>query len=181
MVPLTNSSIRFTFMKRIILSFIFLSCCFGSFSQKNIKVYVFLAEECPVCNFVASSLSKTSDQFLEDVDFIAVFPQRISNIKTASLFKKKYGLTNFEIKIDKDQTITSKYNASITPEVIVVDENDHVLYKGRINNSYAAPGRMKHGKVKEDLRINLKNIINKQAIAKPWPEPIGCYITRING
>ena len=140
-----------------------------------------MAEECPVCNYVAKSLSKTSEQYNEQVKFVAVFPQRISNIKTASLFKKKYGMTNFIVEIDRDQTITSKYNATVTPEVIVVDANDKIVYQGRINNSYAAPGRMKHGKVIEDLRNNLQKLLNNQKISKPWPEPIGCYITRKHG
>lgn len=164
----------------LILLFIF---CTGliSYAQEEITVYVFLAEECPVCNYIAKSLNVSSEEFKDQVKFVAVFPQRISNIKTASLFKKKYGLTNFTIEIDKEHKITKAYNATVTPEVIVVDANDHILYQGRINNSYAAPGRMKHGTVVEDLRINLKKIINNQKISKPWPEPIGCYITRRHG
>lgn len=168
-------------MKNLISIIFVLSTSLVSLGQKDYTVYVFLAEECPVCNFVAKSLSKTSEQFQDQVEFVAVFPQRISNIKTASLFKKKYGMSNFIVEIDKDQIITSKYNASITPEVIVVDKQDNILYQGRINNSYAAPGRMKHGKVIEDLKINLQKIVKNQKIPKPWPEPIGCYITRTNG
>jgi len=84
-------------------------------------------------------------------------------------------------EIDDHHTFTSKFNATVTPEVIVVDSNDQILYQGRINNSYASPGRMKHGKVQEDLRINLEKIIKNQEILKPWPEPVGCYITRKNG
>lgn len=149
--------------------------------QKDYTVYVFMAEECPVCNYIAKSLSLTSEEYKDQVDFVLVFPQRISNIKTASLFKKKYNLTNFFIKIDTDHIITNKYNGNVTPEVVIVNRQDAILYKGRINNSYASPGRMKHGKVSEDLKINLQKILQNQIVEKPWPEPVGCYITRKNG
>lgn len=166
---------------RSIIAFILILQGFFSSAQKDITVYVFMAEECPVCNYVAKSLSITSDTYQDQVKFVAVFPQRISNIKTASLFKKKYGLSHFIVEIDKDHSITNRLNGTVTPEVLVVDQNENILYQGRINNSYASPGRMKHGKVKEDLRDNLKKILEGKKISKPWPEPIGCYITRKNG
>lgn len=136
-----------------------------------------MAEECPVCNYVAKSLKKVSEEY-SAVKFIAVFPQKMSNYKTASLFKNKYGLDNFSIEIDHELSITKKYNASITPEVVVVNELDEILYQGRINNSYAAPGRMRHGKVTEDLDQVLQEIANERSYPKPWPNPIGCYITK---
>lgn len=101
----------------------------------------------------------------------------MSNIKTASLFKKKYDLPLFSIKIDLDRVITDKYNATVTPEVVLVNQQDKVVYQGRINNSYAAPGRMRHGKVTEDLERAIQLAIVEKPVPKPWPAPVGCYIT----
>ncbi len=147
-------------------------------SQSEYTAYVFMAEECPVCNYLGKTLKRLSTQYSEDVKFVAVFPQRISNIKRASLFKKKYDLSLFTIEIDHDRVITDRYNATVTPEVVLVDEHDELAYQGRINNSYAAPGRMRHGKVTEDLEIAIQKVLAKQVVPKPWPEPIGCYITK---
>ncbi len=164
-------------MKKVLLLLFGCLISLTGFSQKSTAVYVFMAEECPVCNYVAKSLKKVSEEYNESVKFIAVFPQKMRNYKTASLFKKKYGLENFNIEIDHDLTITKRYQASITPEVVVVNDQDEVLYQGRINNSYAAPGRMRHGKVTEDLNLVLQEIANGKSYPKPWPNPIGCYIT----
>ena len=87
--------------------------------------------------------------------------------------KKNEGLQEFS------ESITKKYNASVTPEVVLVDDSDNILYQGRINNSYAAPGRMRHGKVREDLEIAIQLLLQGKEISKPWPDPIGCYITKI--
>ena len=152
--------------------------CFQSYGQTSYTVYIFLAEECPVCNYIVKTLKKVSDEYSDDVKFVAVFPQKMSNYKTASRFKNKYHLTNFTIELDHDLEITNRYKAAITPEVVVVDNEDNILYQGRINNSYAAPGRMRHGKVTENLMLSLIDIIQGKRIPKPWPEPIGCYITK---
>jgi thiol-disulfide isomerase/thioredoxin len=138
-----------------------------------------MAEECPVCNYLGKTLNKLSAEYQSDVKFVAVFPQRMSNYKTASLFRKKYDLEFFEIEIDHNQSITKKYNAMVTPEVVLVDGSDTILYQGRLNNSYAAPGRMRHGKVTEDLEKAIIMVVDGKSVSKPWPDPIGCYITRI--
>ena len=150
---------------------------FYSFGQKDWTVYVFMAEECPVCNYMGKSLKKLSQDYRDEVDFIGVFPQRMSNIKSASQFKQKYGLELLTIEIDHDRTITNQLNGKVTPEVVLVNKEGQIYYQGRYDNSYAAPGRMRHGKVKEDLRVAIKNVLNGQSLPKPWPKPIGCYIT----
>jgi thiol-disulfide isomerase/thioredoxin len=165
-------------MKKILVLLIACSLSISCLAQNSITVYVFVAEECPVCNYISKSLKKISEEYNENVEFVAVFPQKMSSYKTSSLFKRKYGLDNYKIQLDHELIITKKYNAAVTPEVVVVDENGNVLYQGRINNSYAAPGRMRHGRVTEDLDIALQKIIEGQPIPKPWPDPIGCYITK---
>lgn len=165
-------------MKRILFLFITSILSISCIGQKSVTVYVFVAEECPVCNYISKSLKKTSEDYKEKVEFVAVFPQKMSSYKTSSLFKKKYDLNNYKILLDHDLTLTKKYDATVTPEVVVVDKKGNVMYQGRINNSYAAPGRMRHGRVTEDLDLALQNIIQGLSIPKPWPEPIGCYITK---
>lgn len=148
------------------------------YSQQSYTAYIFVAEECPVCNYLGKTLKRLSTEYVDDVKFVAVFPQRMSNYKTASLFKKKYELPLFTVEIDHDQVITDKYQATVTPEVVLVNEENHIIYQGRINNSYAAPGRMRHGKITEDLEIAINLVLNDRKIPEPWPAPIGCYITK---
>lgn len=166
---------------KLFMLILFSSVCITTnlFSQTSYTAYIFMAEECPVCNYLGKTLNKLSTEYQDDVKFIAVFPQRMSNYKTASLFRKKYDLAFFDVEIDHDQSITKKYNATVTPEVVLVDQLDTILYQGRINNSYAAPGRMRHGKVTEDLEKAIIMAIDGKSVSKPWPDPIGCYITRI--
>ena len=168
-------------MKKNILFSIAMMLSLTGISQQSITAYVFMAEECPVCNYIGKTLKKISEEYNEQVNFIAVFPQKMSTYKSASIFKKKYQLLNFTIQLDHDLVITDRYHAAVTPEVVIVNNKDEILYKGRINNSYAAPGRMRHGKVTEDFENALKKIVLGKHVPKPWPDPIGCYITKAHG
>jgi thiol-disulfide isomerase/thioredoxin len=146
--------------------------------EPKFTAYVFIAEECPVCNYVGKTLKKISTEFQNDVKFVAVFPQRISSLETANRFIEKYDLSNFEIKLDTDHLITNRYNAMVTPEVVLVNSNDNIVYKGRINDSYASPGRIRHGKVTEDLNNAIDLVLQNKTVDKPWYDPVGCYITK---
>ncbi len=66
-----------------------------------------------------------------------------STVKSASSFKRKNKLALFTAKIDKDQSITKKMGATITPEVVITGADDSVLYRGRINDAYLEPGKKK--------------------------------------
>jgi len=139
-----------------------------------------MAEECPVCNYLGKSLARISKEHQDQFNFVAVFPQPISNYKTASLYKKKYNLKHFSIELDHKQEITSRFKGTVTPEVVIINTNEDILYQGRINNAYASPGRMRHGKVTEDLELAIQKIAKGELVLKPWPAPIGCFITKVN-
>ena len=145
--------------------------------QKTWNVYVFLAEECPVCNFMARSLSVISGKYSDEVSFHAVFPMKNSNYKTSQIFKEQYDMLSFETLLDKDQKITKQLGATITPEVVITDEAGEIYYRGRVNSAYYAPGKMKHSEIKNDLDETLKLLISGKKVSQPWPPAIGCYIT----
>jgi len=146
-------------------------------AQKDWDVYIFIGEECPVCNFMGKPLSLIYDKYKEQADFHLVFPLKNSNYKTSQLFKEQYGLLAFETILDKDQKVTKQLGASVTPEAIITDKAGTIKYKGRINSAYYAPGKMKHSSIKDDLDLALASLIKGQRVATPWPPPVGCYIT----
>ena len=168
-------------MKFLIILCIFLNLPNAAFTQPEYTAYIFMAEECPVCNYIGKSLKRISSQYDTQVQFVAVFPQKMSNYKTASLFKKKYKLEHFKIQLDHNQILTEQFDAMVTPEVVIVNLKNVILYQGRINNAYASPGRVRHGPVTEDMELAIEKIILAKKVPKPWPKPIGCYITKHHG
>lgn len=164
-------------MKPFILTLFLSSVALLLHAQKSFNVYVFIAEECPISIYMANPLKEVVKSFGEEANFYLVFPTRKSNQKTAEQFRTEYGLDQFEILLDKDQSVTKNLNASITPEVVVNNTDGDLLYQGRINNAYSAPGKMKHGKRNNDLKWVMEELVNGKHIPKPWHPAVGCYIT----
>ena len=168
-------------IKKIILLFLFAVSTIFCFSQeKKINVYAFVSEECPISIFMASSLKAVAERYADKVNFYLVFPFLTSTNKTATAFKTKNQLTRFITKVDKDQQITRKLSATVTPEVIITGANETILYKGRINDAYLQPGQRKHIYANNDLAAALENITNGREMPKPWKRAVGCYITHEN-
>src|SRR5687768_17978672 len=149
----------------------------GIWAQPRLHAYVFIAEECPICNYMGKPLSEIAKKYSDQVSFHAVFPVKNSNYKTSQLFKQQYDLLNFETLLDKDQTLTKQLGATVTPEVIITNAQGEIHYKGRINSAYYAPGKMKHSSIKNDLDQALAALISGKDVPQPWPAAIGCYIT----
>ena len=146
-------------------------------AQKNLRVYVFVAEECPISIYMASPLREAYRQFGEQADFYAVFPSSNSTEETAAAFLRDYELTDFAIKLDTDKTFCRKTGATVTPEVVITDATEKILYRGRISNAYSAPGRMRHGRRINDLVNMLTRIGQGEEITPPWLPAVGCFIT----
>ncbi len=145
--------------------------------DKSIRAYVILAEDCPICNYMGKTLSEVAETYKDQLEFYAVFPVKRSNYKTINTFKNKYGLEAYESILDSDQALTRKLQATVTPEVIITDDSDNVLYRGRINDAYTAPGKRKMKHPSRELERNITAAINGQLIEQPWPKAIGCFIT----
>ena len=168
-------------IKKIILLFLFAISTIFCFSQeKKINVYAFVAEECPISIFMASSLKNVAGTYGDKINFYLVFPFSTSTHEKAGAFKAENLLNTFIIKMDKAQRLTKKLGATVTPEVIITGENDTILYQGRINDAYAQPGKRKHIYTSNDLAAALENISNGKEMPKPWKRAVGCYITNEN-
>ena len=103
-------------IKKIIFLFLFAISTIFCFSQeKKINVYAFVAEECPISIFMASSLKSVADMYAGKVNFYLVFPFSTSTHKSATAFKTKNQLTRFILKVDKDQRITKKTERHCNP------------------------------------------------------------------
>lgn len=166
-------------LKKIFLLFILTNVVNFCFSQEaKIKVYAFVAEECPVSISMAPALKSISEKYAgTQTEFYLVFPMATSTAEAAEAFKTENNLTQFTVKVDRYQTLTKKLSASVTPEVIITGTDGAVLYKGRINDSFSQPGKKKHTYANHDFADAMDNISAGREMPKPWKPAVGCYIT----
>jgi hypothetical protein len=126
---------------------------------------------------MSKPLGEIYAKYSDKVNFKMVFPLPLSNYKTMQLFKKKYALDGFTSILDEDQSLSKKLGATVTPEAIIENEKGQIVYRGRINDAYYAPGRLRRVSYKNDLIDAIEAVLNHKPIDEPWPKAVGCYVT----
>lgn len=146
-------------------------------TAKDIKVYVFMLDECLICQHYSIVLNDLHAEFASnEIEFVGLFPNFVSNPKQIAHFKKKYQIP-FELKTDYYKTKANQFNAQVTPEVVVYDAlNDIVLYQGRIDNAYFQLGKKRRIITQHELRDALSSLQNGEEIAVKKTEAVGCLI-----
>jgi peroxiredoxin len=167
-------------MKYLFIPIIFFHLIGGlKASTDSLTVYIFLSEDCPVCQNQTLPLRELATQFQDKmVGFVGVFSNPSSADSTIFFFGAKYKL-NFPTQFDPTQELAKKLDAKITPEVIVVNHGnvDAVVYRGAVDNAYPALGKRRKNVNQHYLRDALTALLNGSLNYITTTEPVGCYIT----
>lgn len=157
-----------------ILSLIFLSNFMTG--KDSISVYLFLLDECRICQELAPEMNTIYEEYQSDIGFIGLFPNFSSKSDGIKKFKEKYQI-KFNTRTDYFKKMTHKFEATILPEVIVYNETSKtIVYRGAINDLFYTPGKRRHFVQNHYLRDALKAISENKLPAIASTQPIGCYI-----
>ncbi|MBS1592686.1 MAG: redoxin family protein [Bacteroidetes bacterium] len=152
----------------------------GAQAHDSIRVYIFLAETCPICRSTTIEMKNLYSGYHDKgIAFTGVFPSaKMSTEQTRAEFTKKYSIP-YPLQGDAGQRLTKKYNATITPEIVVVRvKDDKVLYRGKVDNSYEAIGRRREVVTEHYLHDALESILHGKKIGTTKTEPVGCFIEK---
>ena len=139
------------------------------------RVLIFLAPLCPICQNMTFDLRQLEKDFAGDpVEFVGVFPNASTTEDQIATFQQTYGLT-MPLHLDTAGW-AGKLGARWTPEVFVLDATDSVVYQGRINDRYFAPGKRKPKTKRRDLDAALRDCLAGRAVAEPVTDAVGCPI-----
>lgn len=167
-------------MKRIIivaLTILHMSYINAQDYSDSISVNFFLIDECRISQNMTSEINYISDHFNhQQLNYNCYFPSTSSTEEKVKAFKQDYSIT-IPCFTDHDKRNASFYGATIAPEVVVYDEkNRQLLYRGRINNSFANVGVRRRVVTSYDLRAALESVLNQKEVEIKETQAIGCYI-----
>lgn len=163
-------------MQFIHFLFLFLGTQSIVYSQTDsVTVYVFLREDCVISQNYTPTLNRLNQIFSSyNIDFVGLFPS--TRDEQIELFRQKYEVI-FPLQSDYFQIMTKKLGATVTPEVIVYNENSkEILYKGRIDDTYYRIGKKRTVTTTAELEDALKAIIAGKPVLIKETEPVGCFI-----
>ena len=142
-----------------------------------LKVYFFLATTCPISQQYTAYINQfTKMAEAKNIQVMLVFPsEKIKIKKEVDSFIKKYQLS-LSYKIDRGYKLSKKLNATVTPEVFVMNEKDQVLYHGAIDNWFYKLGQNRIQVTEHYLEDAITQALNQQTIIRPYVKPVGCFI-----
>jgi peroxiredoxin len=136
-------------------------------------VIVFMSTVCPMVKAYNDRIIALATDFqAQGVNVIGIN----ANFNETAEMMRAHGSEihyNFTILKDKDNKIADALGAERTPETILLDANNRVIYRGRIDSA-AAPERVEHS----ELRDAIGDLLAGRPVAKPETTAVGCSIKR---
>ena len=145
------------------------------FFSSPLSVFVLLSPECPLCKNYSTVLNKINEQFSGDLSVYGIVPGKAYSAKQINKFIKDFKI-NFPIYIDSKKELTTYIKGTVTPEVILMDKQGDVIYRGAIDDWVTALGKKKLIVSNEYLKTAIKQNLQNQIVSIKTVEPIGCLI-----
>lgn len=148
---------------------------FISFSESPLSVLVFLSPDCPLCKNYSLVLNDLQQLYKSEISIYGVVPGNTYSNEEVRKYIKDYQL-GFPVMVDPQKKVTFFVQATVTPEVVLVNQTGNIIYRGAIDDWVEELGRKKlkpeQHFLKEAINQYLQNkpVQLKQTIAK------GCWI-----
>ena len=137
-------------------------------------VLMFIATKCPVSNAYNTRMAELQKDYAsKGVTFIGINSNKQENAEEVKNHAKEHGF-EFPILKDWNNVIADKLEASVTPEIYVLNSGLDVLYHGRIDDS-----QRENRVSSKDLRAALDRILSGKAVEVEVTKAFGCSIKRV--
>jgi thiol-disulfide isomerase/thioredoxin len=148
------------------------------FADKDVKVVVvaFLSFNCPVARDYVEPLSKVSEDYkAKGVRVVGVVPGGDPDevARQAAEFAPA-----FPVFADPKLAVADAVAATHTPQVVVIDGERAVRYRGRVDDKYTARLKANAKVTRYDLTEAIDELLAGKPVSVPETECVGCEISR---
>ena len=104
--------------------------------KDKVVVLAFLGTECPLCKLYAPRLVELAKQYEpKGVVFLGIDSNRQDAVTEIASYARVHEI-GFPILKDLNQVVADQVGATRTPEIVVLDTNRAIRYRGRIDDQY---------------------------------------------
>jgi hypothetical protein len=139
---------------------------------------VFLSTECPIANGYIPELNRLYSRFKSEnpgVELYGVISDRSTTRERAAKHSDQFKPT-FPVLFDASGDLAAELGPTHTPEAFVFDHAGKLVYRGRIDDTYAALGKKRDKASQHDLADAITAASSSQAPPSPRSEPVGCRV-----
>lgn len=143
-------------------------------AAKDVSVLVFFWQDCPVSNGYVPELNRIAASHTNCAFYIVQVDSELTPA-AARQHATQYHLS-MPVLLDPKHQLVKLAHATVTPEAVVFGKNGNVLYRGRIDDNYAAFGKKRAVARQHDLVDALDAIATGQRVKLKETKAIGCLI-----
>ena len=173
MVDLGSIAPKFNLINTVDDEFISSNDCFS----KKGTLIMFICNHCPFVIHVIDEIIKISNQYTNEIDFVAISSNDVVNYPDDSPeLMKKLAIDksfNFPYLYDENQDVAKAYDAACTPDFFLYNDEKKLIYRGQLDDSRPGNEKSVDGK---DLRNALDCLIKNVKNNFPQKPSIGCNI-----
>lgn len=142
------------------------------------NVLFFVTNECPISNSYAHEIARIcADYKSKGVGCALVYVDPAISNEQARQHAQEYGHGDYPRIVDRRHELVKATGVTVTPEAAVINRAGRVVYRGRIDDSYAALGQPRRPARNADLRNALDAVVAGKPVEKPQTHALGCYIS----
>ncbi len=139
--------------------------------------FAFLHPGCPLAQEYAPVLEHLAADFgSESIRFVGMVCD-CDDPAEVEAYRREYGVT-FPIHLDTDFRLAEALDATVTPEVVLVDSDRRIRYAGRIDDRYKIRGVMTPGDAEPELANAIQDLLAGREIREPRTKAAGCPLDR---
>ena len=139
--------------------------------------FAFLHPGCPLAQEYAPVLEHLAADFgSESIRFVGMVCD-CDDPAEVEAYRREYGVT-FPIHLDTDFRLAEALDATVTPEVVLVDSDRRIRYAGRIDDRYKIRGVMSPGDAEPELANAIQDLLAGREIREPRTKAAGCPLDR---
>lgn len=140
----------------------------------KLVVVVFITSECPLCRQYVPELNRIAAAVPEDqVAFFGVISDRSISHSEAKAFCEEFNI-EFDVVFDASGEIATALTPTHVPEAFILAPDREVLYRGRINDLYAAVNKKRNVARKNDLLDSITALLAGEELETPRTTAVGC-------
>ncbi len=152
---------------------------YSELKQHTATVFIFLATDCPNSNSYAPEMARLNQEYgSRGVAFYGVYSDPAETPAGVRKHDVDYGI-RFPSLMDSAQILARETGALGTPESVILSPSGKVLYRGRIDDRYAAYGKTRLHVDQHDLRDALDEVLARKPVGHPYEPALGCAIPGI--
>ncbi len=136
---------------------------------------IFLSPECPLCQNYSSVLNDLYKQYSDRVNIYGIIPGKAYSAIDVKTFQKDYHIP-FPLLTDSHKELTQYLQATVTPQVILLDNKYRLLYKGAIDNRLQSLGKQRLKPTAFYLNDALQASLSNKIISIKRTKAVGCII-----